>query len=66
MNFINNFLQDGDKSSNNEDIGEIFQDHKNMAAILMRKHEETGDLLMVSDSKNYIILEYLRKKPLYT
>lgn len=31
-----------------EDIGDIFQDQGNMAAILMRKHLQSGDLLMVS------------------
>lgn len=31
-----------------EHIGEIFQDQENMAAILMRRHENNGDLLMVS------------------
>lgn len=29
-------------------VGDIFQDEDNMAAILMRKHLETGDLIMVS------------------
>ena len=31
-----------------EDIGDIFQDQENMAAILVREHEESGDLMMVS------------------
>lgn len=31
-----------------EDVGDVFQDQQNMAAILMRKHLESGDLLMVS------------------
>lgn len=31
-----------------EDVGDVFQDQENMAAILMRKHLESGDLLMVS------------------
>lgn len=31
-----------------EDVGDIFQDQPNMAAILMRKHLRSGDLLMVS------------------
>lgn len=30
------------------EIGEVFQDEQNMAAILMRRHIETGDLIMVS------------------
>lgn len=29
-------------------VGEVFQDEQNMAAILMRRHEKTGDLIMVS------------------
>lgn len=29
-------------------IGEVFQDEDNMAAILLRRHLETGDLMMVS------------------
>jgi len=33
---------------NSNDVGEVFQDEKNMAAILMRRHMETGDLIMVS------------------
>lgn len=32
-----------------EDVGDIFQDQDNMAAILMRKHLQSGDLLMVSE-----------------
>lgn len=31
-----------------EHIGEVFQDEQNMAAILMRRQLENGDLLMVS------------------
>jgi hypothetical protein len=31
---------------NDADIGDIFQDEENMAAILMRQHPESGDLLM--------------------
>lgn len=37
------FLQDS-----SEHIGEVFQDEQNMAAILMRRQLENGDLLMVS------------------
>lgn len=32
---------------NDEHVGEIFQDEENMAAILMRRQLETGDLVMV-------------------
>lgn len=31
-----------------EHVGEVFQDEKNMAAILMRRQLENGDLLMVN------------------
>lgn len=34
-----------------ESIGEVFQDESNMAAILMRRQLENGDLLMVSRIK---------------
>lgn len=33
-----------------EDVGDVFQDQANMAAILMRKHLQSGDLMMVSSS----------------
>lgn len=33
---------------NTEDVGDVFQDPDNMAAILIRKHLQSGDLLMVS------------------
>ncbi|TDG39441.1 hypothetical protein AWZ03_014137 [Drosophila navojoa] len=32
------------------EIGEVFQDEQNMAAILMRRHMETGDLIMTLSS----------------
>uniref|UniRef100_A0A1I8MSH3 Uncharacterized protein n=1 Tax=Musca domestica TaxID=7370 RepID=A0A1I8MSH3_MUSDO len=35
-------------SHSSDDIGEVYQDEENMAAILMRRHEITGDLVMVS------------------
>lgn len=34
--------------TNDDDIGDIFQDQENMAAILIRKHLQSGDLMMVS------------------
>lgn len=37
-------------------VGDIFQDEDNMAAILMRKHLETGDLIMVSSADGLIII----------
>lgn len=33
---------------NSDNIGQVYQDEENMAAILMRRHEVTGDLVMVS------------------
>lgn len=38
-----------------EDVGDVFQDQGNMAAILMRKHLQSGDLLMVSSSMIIVI-----------
>lgn len=37
-----------EQASGSEAIGQIYQDEKNMAAILMRRQLETGDLMMVS------------------
>ena len=34
--------------TNDADIGDVFQDQENMAAILIRKHLQSGDLMMVS------------------
>lgn len=45
------FLQEDD-SHHDEEIGEAFQDQDNLAAILMRKHVETGDLMMVSSLRH--------------
>lgn len=38
-----------------EPVGEVFQDERNMAAILMRRQLENGDLLMVSTLNNEIV-----------
>ncbi|XP_037955326.1 uncharacterized protein LOC119685179 isoform X2 [Teleopsis dalmanni] len=35
-----------ESAQSSEQIGEVFQDEENMAAILMRRHGETGDLVM--------------------
>lgn len=48
FNFSFFFLQDQDAT---EHIGDIFQDEGNMAAILMRRQLENGDLLMVRKQK---------------
>lgn len=45
------FLQDS-----TEHVGEVFQDQRNMAAILMRRQLEHGDLLMVSSMLHFNIL----------
>lgn len=37
-----------EQAAGSEAIGQIYQDEKNMAAILMRRQLETGDLMMVS------------------
>lgn len=39
-----------EQASGSEAIGQIYQDEENMAAILMRRQLETGDLMMVSGS----------------
>lgn len=52
--FLLFFLQETD------DIGDIFQDQENMAAILLRKHLQSGDLLMVS-YKNFLYFIKERK-----
>ena len=42
------FLSNNNNNLNIDDeIGEIFQDENNMAAILMRNHAKSSDLLMV-------------------
>lgn len=40
-----------EQASGSEAIGQIYQDEKNMAAILMRRQLETGDLMMVSNGR---------------
>ncbi|KAL5287706.1 hypothetical protein ACFFRR_008546 [Megaselia abdita] len=44
---------------NDEHIGEIFQDETNMAAILMRRHLETGDLVMEGSIGHDIVIKPL-------
>ncbi|CAO1381348.1 unnamed protein product [Diamesa tonsa] len=39
-----------------DDIGDIFQDQENMAAILMRKHLQSGDLLMEGSIGHQLII----------
>lgn len=46
--FTTNLLPLSALQHQKHEIGEVFQDEPNMAAILMRRHIETGDLIMVS------------------
>nr|XP_016930094.1 A disintegrin and metalloproteinase with thrombospondin motifs 1 isoform X7 [Drosophila suzukii] len=41
------------------DVGEVFQDEKNMAAILMRRHMETGDLIMEGSIGHDLVIKPL-------
>lgn len=51
IKFVFCILQDS-----TEHVGEVFQDQRNMAAILMRRQLEHGDLLMVSSMLHFDIL----------
>lgn len=53
------FLLFQEQASGSEAIGQIYQDEKNMAAILMRRQLETGDLMMVSGLQERIVLELI-------
>ncbi|XP_033152308.1 A disintegrin and metalloproteinase with thrombospondin motifs 1 isoform X5 [Drosophila mauritiana] len=44
---------------NSNDVGEVFQDEKNMAAILMRRHMETGDLIMEGSIGHDLVIKPL-------
>lgn len=46
-NITNTFTIFWTFQNDSEHVGEIFQDEDNMAAILMRRQLENGDLLMV-------------------
>ncbi|XP_037713530.1 A disintegrin and metalloproteinase with thrombospondin motifs 18 isoform X3 [Drosophila subpulchrella] len=41
------------------EVGEVFQDEKNMAAILMRRHMETGDLIMEGNIGHDLVIKPL-------
>ncbi|KAL7736481.1 hypothetical protein ACLKA6_019681 [Drosophila palustris] len=41
------------------EIGEVFQDEQNMAAILMRRHMETGDLIMEGSIGHDLVIKPL-------
>ncbi|XP_043066303.1 A disintegrin and metalloproteinase with thrombospondin motifs like isoform X5 [Drosophila bipectinata] len=40
-------------------VGEVFQDEQNMAAILMRRHEKTGDLIMEGSIGHDLVIKPL-------
>ncbi|XP_068144640.1 A disintegrin and metalloproteinase with thrombospondin motifs like isoform X1 [Drosophila tropicalis] len=42
-----------------DEIGEVFQDERNMAAILMRRHMETGDLIMEGSIGHDLVIKPL-------
>lgn len=50
-----------DDSRHDEEIGEAFQDQDNMAAILLRKHVDSGDLMMVSYKNAFFTLTFTIK-----
>ncbi|XP_017070313.1 uncharacterized protein LOC108107337 isoform X1 [Drosophila eugracilis] len=41
------------------EVGEVFQDEKNMAAILMRRHMQTGDLIMEGSIGHDLVIKPL-------
>ncbi|XP_034653665.1 A disintegrin and metalloproteinase with thrombospondin motifs 1 isoform X7 [Drosophila subobscura] len=42
-----------------DEIGQVFQDERNMAAILMRRHMETGDLIMEGSIGHDLVIKPL-------
>ncbi|XP_041450197.1 uncharacterized protein LOC111071375 isoform X3 [Drosophila obscura] len=42
-----------------DEIGEVFQDERNMAAILMRRHMQTGDLIMEGSIGHDLVIKPL-------
>ncbi|XP_033248315.1 uncharacterized protein LOC108160508 isoform X5 [Drosophila miranda] len=53
-------LQEIPKEEHHKDeIGEVFQDERNMAAILMRRHMETGDLIMEGSIGHDLVIKPL-------
>ncbi|KAH8254173.1 hypothetical protein KR032_008786 [Drosophila birchii] len=41
------------------DVGEVFQDEQNMAAMLMRRHDKTGDLIMEGSIGHDLVIKPL-------
>ncbi|XP_037914154.1 A disintegrin and metalloproteinase with thrombospondin motifs 1 isoform X3 [Hermetia illucens] len=50
-----------DETENPEHVGEVFQDEKNMAAILMRRQVESGDLVMEGSIGHELVIKPLPK-----
>ncbi|XP_030560951.1 uncharacterized protein LOC115762743 isoform X2 [Drosophila novamexicana] len=48
-----------DEQHDKHEIGEVFQDEPNMAAILMRRHMETGDLIMEGSIGHDLVIKPL-------
>ncbi|KRF79684.1 A disintegrin and metalloproteinase with thrombospondin motifs like isoform X9 [Drosophila virilis] len=48
-----------DEQHGKHEIGEVFQDEQNMAAILMRRHMETGDLIMEGSIGHDLVIKPL-------
>ncbi|XP_064552166.1 A disintegrin and metalloproteinase with thrombospondin motifs like isoform X7 [Drosophila montana] len=48
-----------DEQHDKHEIGEVFQDEQNMAAILMRRHMETGDLIMEGSIGHDLVIKPL-------
>ncbi|XP_030078581.1 uncharacterized protein LOC111601215 isoform X3 [Drosophila hydei] len=48
-----------DEKHHKHEIGEVFQDEQNMAAILMRRHMETGDLIMEGSIGHDLVIKPL-------
>nr|XP_036231653.1 uncharacterized protein LOC106618314 isoform X2 [Bactrocera oleae] len=48
-----------ENAESSEQIGEVFQDEANMAAILMRRHLETGDLVMEGSIGHEMVIKPL-------
>lgn len=48
-----------DKSLSAEEVGQVFQDEENMAAILMRRHLQSGDLVMEGSIGHEMVIKPL-------
>ncbi|XP_055908835.1 A disintegrin and metalloproteinase with thrombospondin motifs like isoform X2 [Eupeodes corollae] len=52
-------VQNEDKSLSAEEVGQVFQDEENMAAILMRRHLQSGDLVMEGSIGHEMVIKPL-------